>query len=205
MKRFVISATLIVLLAASAGSAATLKSLMMVGPYAGYTLGFGDAFKDFENEFGKTSSSAGINFGGNFHYGLSDKMMIGGELYVQRYGWEAEYSFPVLEKRLGASQALATTSDSEMKTNFLFSALYTLSYMQKAMLMLNAGAGLYDYGDSEIGLFGGIMYQRMLKTTMSLYLLARMHFVMATETVTMLQLAVGLHFWLGNTGAPMEM
>lgn len=193
MKRFVISATLIVLLAASAGSAASLKSLMMVGPYAGWSLGFGDAFKDYEIGNSKFSSSAGLNFGGNFHYGLSDKMMIGGELYMQRTSYKAEV------------QGFGSSSDSETGTNFLFSALYAMSYMQKAMFLLNAGAGLYDTGDNDIGFFGGVMYQRMLKTTMSLYLMARMHFIMANDTVTMLQLAVGLHFWLGNTGAPMEM
>lgn len=196
MKKFVISAILIVLVAASAGSAATLKSFMMAGPYAGYTLGFGDAFKDYEDAFSKFSSKAGINFGGNFHYGLSEKMMLDGEVYIQSFKYEAE------SKVAGVPQY--AYSNSESGTNFLFSALYAMSYMQKAMLFLNAGAGLYDTGDNDIGLFGGIMYQRMIAAKMSLYLLGRMHFVMASETVMMLQLAVGLHFWLGATGTPMN-
>ncbi|MBK7092009.1 MAG: outer membrane beta-barrel protein [bacterium] len=197
MKRFVISATLIVLLAASAGSAASLKSMMMVGPYAGYTLGL-SGFDDYEDEFIKTSYGPGINFGGNFHYGLNEKMMIGGEIYFQSFKAEAESKDPNFSQ--------VNYSESESGTSFLFSALYAMSYMQRAMLLLNAGAGLYDGGsDSDIGFFGGVMYQRMLKSTMSLYLMARMHFVMASETFMMLQLAVGLHFWLGNTGAPMEM
>ena len=193
MKRFVISATLILLLAASAGSAASLKSLMMVGPYAGYTIGFGDAFKDYEIGNSKFSSKAGLNFGGNIHNGLSDKMMIGGELYIQSFKYEAEV------------EGFGSTSDTESGTNFLFSGLYAMSQMQKAMFLLNAGAGLYDTGDNDIGFFGGIMYQRLMAAKISLYLMARMHFVMASDTVTMLQLAIGLHFWLGSTGAPMEM
>ncbi len=193
MKRFVISATLILLLAASAGSAASLKSMMMVGPYAGYTIGFGDAFKDYEIGNSKFSSKAGLNFGGNFHYGLSDKMMIGGEVYFQQTKYEVDI------------EGFGSTSDTESGTNFLFSGLYAMSQMQKAMFLLNAGAGLYDTGDNDIGFFGGIMYQRLLARTMSLYFMARMHFIMAEDTITMLQLAVGLHFWLGNTGAPMEM
>ncbi len=57
----------------------------------------------------------------------------------------------------------ADSSESESGTSFLFSALYAMSYMQRAMLMLNAGAGLYDGGsDSDIGFFGGVMYQRMI-------------------------------------------
>ena len=197
MKRFVVSATLIVLLAASAGSAASLKSMMMVGPYAGYTLGL-SGFDDFENEFVKTSYGPGINFGGNFHYGLNEKMMIGGEIYFQSFKYEQESK--------NSEFPQADFSESESGTSFLFSALYAMSYMQRAMLLLNAGAGLYDGGsDSDIGFFGGVMYQRMLKSTISLYLMARMHFIMASDTFMMLQLAVGLHFWLGNTGAPMEM
>ncbi len=194
MKRFVISATLILLLAASAGSAASLKSMMMVGPYVGWSLGFGDAFKDYEIGNSKFSSSAGLNFGGNFHYGLSDKMMVGGEIYIQSFKYKAEI------------EGFGSSSDTESGTNFLFSGLYAMSQMQKAIFLLNAGAGLYDGGsDSDIGLFGGVMYQRLLKAKMTLYILARMHFIMADDTITMLQLAVGLHFWLGSTGAPMEM
>ena len=193
MRRIAIFAALIMLSSVSVSSATSLKSLMMVGPYAGYTLGFGDAFKDYEVGNSKFSSSAGINFGGNFHYGLTDKMMIGGELYLQRTSAESEV------------QGFGKVSDSQTGTHFLFSALYAMSYMQKAMLMLNAGAGLYDTGGSDLGLFGGVMYQRLLKSTMSLYLLARLHFIMAGDTITMLQFAVGLHFWLGNAGAPMKM
>lgn len=193
MKRFVFSVMLILLLAVSAGTAASLKSLMMVGPYAGYTIGFGDAFKDVEEGGVKITNKAGLNFGGNIHHGISDKMMIGGELYLQSTSYKTEV------------QGFGSSSDSEIGTHFLFSGLYTMSWMQKAMLLLNAGAGLYDTGDSDIGFFGGVMYQRLLKEAMSLYFLARMHFIMADDTITMLQLAVGLHFWLGDTGAPMEM
>lgn len=195
MKRFVISAILIVLVAASAGSAASLKSFMMAGPYAGYTLGL-SGFDDFENEFYKSSYGPSVNFGGNFHYGLSDKMMIGGEIYVQRFKASAE------SKVAGFPVSGASASGSG--TNFLFSGLYAMSYMQRAMLFLNAGAGLYDTGGNDIGFFGGIMYQRMVAAKMSLFLLARMHFVMASETFMMLQLSVGLHFWLGSTGTPMS-
>ncbi|MGB5106406.1 MAG: hypothetical protein WBP29_02915 [Candidatus Zixiibacteriota bacterium] len=195
MKRFVISAILLVLLAASAGSAATLKSFMMAGPYAGYTLGL-SGFYDEENAFFKASSSPGVNFGGNFHYGLSEKMMIGGEIYIQSIKYEQEAKDPLFGQ--------ADFSESESGTNFLFSALYAMSYMQRAMLMLNAGAGLYDTGDNDIGFFGGVMYQRMVAAKMSLFLLARLHFIMADDTLMMLQLAVGLHFWLGATGTPMS-
>lgn len=196
MKKFILCCALALLTFSAVSSAMSLKSMMMVGPYAGYTLGFGDAFKDFEGPGYKISSKAGINFGGNFHYGLNDKMMIGGEIYLQRTSVDAEYD---------AGYVGLDYSDSQTGTNFLFSGLYQLSAMQKAMFLLNAGAGLYDSGsDSDIGLFGGVMYERMLKAKMTLFILARMHFIMATDTITMLQLAVGLHFWLGKTGSPLS-
>ncbi len=213
MKKTIIICTLICF-ALGAPAMANLKSLMCVGPYVGYTLGFGDAFKDFEGPGYKFSSDAGITFGGQFHYGLSDKMMLGGELYVQQYSfkWNYDTDFPIFKgqqnagfaKKFDLSEANYEISDSEMKLNFLASALYALSYMQKAMLMANFGAGIYDNGESNIGIFGGIVYQRMVAATMSFYLMPRVHYIFSDASAFMLQLAVGINFWLGSSGAPIS-
>ncbi len=182
-----------------------LKGKMMVGPYAGYTIGFGDAFQDVEFPGFKSSFGPSYNLGGNFHYGLSDKMMIGGEIYLQNYTYKVESDLLGFGKRLGGAAAAYEASESELESSFLFSALYRLSMMQKAMLMLNFGGGLYGGSENEIGFFGGIMYQRLLAAKLAIFLASRMHFVMASETIMMLQLMVGVHFWLGSSGAPMEM
>jgi len=191
MRKLLMSTLIVAMLACSPLAAQGVKSCMMVGPYAGYTIGFGDAFDDYEIGGVEYSNGPNLNFGGNIHYGLSDKMMIGGDLYVQRYSGSAEG--PGID-----------ISESDTEVNFLFSGLYALSYMQASMLMLNVGAGIYGDESSEFGIYGGIVYEKMVGRTMSLFINPRLHFVLADDTITMLQLAVGLHFWLGNTGSPMN-
>jgi hypothetical protein len=197
MKKSAIVIALLLMTAAVAQAAPTVKAHMMVGPYIGYSLGFGDAFKDYEDEFSKFSSNAGLNFGGSFHYGLTDKMMLGGELFVQQYKFE-------YEDKTG-SPFTPNYDVSESETNILGSLLYTMSYMQKAVFMLNAGAGIYGQGSgSELGIFGGIMYNYMIARTIMLAFMPRIHFIMADETVMLLQLSVAIHWWLGQTGTPID-
>lgn len=197
-------------------SATNLKGFMMVGPYAGYTLGFGDRFEDFDYSGGSTSLDAGISFGGSFFYGLSDKIMLGGELMFQQYKVSTETDFDFTfatnptpgdyftNNLLKTSEVQQEFSDSEMKISFLASMLYAFSYMQTSMIMGNVGLGLYDHGTSDVGLFAGIMYQRLISNTLSLFVLPRVHYVFADASMFMVQVVVGLHFWLGQTGAPMS-
>lgn len=79
MKR-VFTPAVVALLLLSPLASADLKTCMMAGSYAGYTLGFGDAFKSYEENGVKYSSGPNINFGGSFHYGVTDRLMIGGEV-----------------------------------------------------------------------------------------------------------------------------
>lgn len=197
LKRSVIAIALCLLMAAVAQAQPTVKNHMMVGPYAGYTLGFGDAFKDVDFFGGTASNSAGINFGGGFWYGLTDKMMLGGELFVQSYKYEIDYNDDE------ENPFLTDVSESETETNILGSLLYTMSYMQKAIFMLNAGAGMYGHGSgSDLGIFGGIMYHYMVAKALMVVFMPRLHFVFADDTVMLLQLAVAVQWWLGSTGAP---
>jgi hypothetical protein len=132
-------------------------------------------------------------------------MMIGGELMVQSYKWEASYdlNYIPLEKRnafakkFDLNQVDLSYSDTESKMNFLFSALFALSEMQKAALFLNFGGGLYDTGDNEIGVFGGLMYHKMMSEKLAIFLMPRLHMIFADDSFMLLQIMVGVHFWLG--------
>ena len=66
-----------------------LKGKMFVSGYGGYTIGMGDAFFDEEETIGGVtvgaSFKAGISFGGAFHYGVTEKLLVGGELGLQSY------------------------------------------------------------------------------------------------------------------------
>ncbi len=199
----------------------SLKQFMMVGPYAGYAFGFGNRFKDYEasaDRFtAKTNVDAGFDFGGSFYYGVTDKIMLGGELMFQQYKVTTESNFDIPQlsqtgtpgshfaNKISLAQATqAKESNSDLKISFLASGLYALSYMRASMLLLNAGIGLYDHGVTDLGFFGGVMYQRLMTETMSLFVLPRLHIVFADQSMYMLQVLVGLHFWLGQTGAPMS-
>lgn len=115
-------------------------------------------------------------------------MLVAGKKFALLKGSAAQYEY--------------SESDSDTEVNFLFSGLYALSYMQRSMFMLSGGAGIYSSDESEFGVFAGVMYQRTVGTAVSLSILPRFHLVLADKTMTMLQLSVGLNFWLGNTGSP---
>ncbi|MFH2056611.1 MAG: hypothetical protein ABIJ61_11680 [bacterium] len=192
MKRTLLILVGLMLIAASL-SGQGLKGTMMITGYGGYTLGFGDAFKDYDLGYYKFSSSAGITFGGIFTYFVSPKFGIGGELYMQSYKWESEYTGPT-----GIYYLDYSYSDSETKLNFLFDALYPLNYSDEKAMYLIFGAGAYDYGDTEIGAHGGIAYMKQLSPNIDLYIAPRFHVVFADETVMMVQITAGAAFGFGK-------
>ena len=78
-----------------------------------------DEWELFYNEIEgfEYSCSPTIGFGGAFHYGVTPKLLIGGELGMQSYKAEVTYE--------GVS-----ASDSETEMNILFSGLYAMSYVE---------------------------------------------------------------------------
>jgi len=162
-----------------------LTGKMLTGGYAGYTLGFGDAF--FDEDYG--SFKAGISLGGTFHYGINEKMMIGGELGFQSY--KSEVKLPAI---LGGS-----TSETNTRINILFNGLYAINYTDdENAFFVTAGGGFYGGEDSEFGIFGGIVYRKMVSETIGAYVMPRFHYVMADPAMTMLQIAVGVQIPLGS-------
>ena len=162
-----------------------LTGKMLAGGYAGYTLGFGDAFPD-DDVF---SRNAGISFGGTFHYGINEKMMIGGELGFQSFKTEVE-----LPAILGGS-----SSETSTEMNILFNGLYAINYTDdENAFFVTAGGGLYGGDDSELGIFGGIVYRKMVSETIGAYVMPRFHYVMSDPAMTMLQIAVGVHIPVGS-------
>ena len=183
MKRvFVLTVALCLAITMTVTGQVDLTGKMLTGGYAGYTLGFGDAFPDND----VFSISAGISFGGTFHYGIKEKMMIGGELGFQSY--KAEMTI------LGVS-----ASETSTETNILFNGLYAINYTDdENAFFVTAGGGLYGGSDSELGIFGGIVYRKMVSETVGAYIMPRLHYVMTDPAMTMLQIAVGVQMPIGS-------
>ncbi|MBU0982665.1 MAG: hypothetical protein KKA42_02260 [candidate division Zixibacteria bacterium] len=172
-----------------------LKGKMLASGYLGYSIGMGDAFDDYDFAGSSYSSDAGIAFGGSFHFGLTEKIMLGGELMMQNYSFDVEVApFDIG----GVSFAGESYSDSEMKLNFIGSMLYALNYSDEQALFLTAGLGIYDYGSSEIGFNGGVVWRKMVSPTIGLFVSPRIHLVMADDMFELLQVTAGVHIPLGN-------
>lgn len=209
MRKLIVVLMVMLLVSGVSAFGQGLKGKMAISGYGGYSIGMGDAFKDYESFNYKYSSSAGITFGGMFHYGVTEKMMVGGELMMQSYKFEGEYKGGsilddylkrgTLGKTSGIQQGVDLSySDTETKLNFLASALYALNYTEETAFYLIFGAGFYDFGDTEIGFNGGLMYTKQISPSMDLFGAPRFHVVMADETVMLLQLTAGVQFWLGG-------
>jgi len=158
-----------------------MKGWALVSGYAGYTIGMGDAFKDWEAFGVKYSQDAGISFGGAFHYGVTDMILIGGELGFQSYKAEATVE--------GVS-----ASDTEIKMNIIGSGLYALSWTENEQAFFIAfGVGYYG-GWEEVGFNAGVLYSKMLGSGYPVFIMPRFHYVMSDPAATMLQVVVGVSF-----------
>lgn len=179
-----------VLLLASCALGQVPKGKMMATAYGGYSFGFGDAFKDFDYYYGKTSSSAGINFGGIFNYFVNDKFAVGGEIFVQHYGWKNEYT------TYYGGYGVGNYSGGDTKANFLFNGLYPLNYSEEKAMYIMAGAGVYD---SDFGINGGLAYFKQLSPNIDLYIAPRFHIIFSSASAMLLQLSAGASFAIGST------
>ena len=165
---------------------AGLKGKMFVSGYGGYTIGMGDAFFDETIAGIDVSFKAGISFGGAFHYGVSDKFLVGGELGLQSYKAEASFG--------GIS-----ASETETKMNILASGLYALNYVEdEQAFFLAFGVGQYA-GWDEFGFNAGVLYAKKMGEKLSVFVMPRIHYVMVDpDAAMMVQVAVGVTFPLGG-------
>lgn len=191
--RYLLTTLVIVMLLAMSVSGQGMESVkdkMMVSAYGGYALGFGDAFKDFEGPGYKIETSAGIGFGAMFHYGLTEKLLLGGELGWQHYGADVSYDAGDFGSYSGSS------GSTEM--NILANVLYAMQYEEEKAFYLNFGGGLYGGDDSNFGIFGGILYSKKFGDKISGFVAPRFHMVLSDPSAMMLQICVGASMPIGN-------
>jgi len=178
MKRVTLLAVCLIL-AVSVSAQDDLTGKMFAGGYLGYGFGFGDAFEDIETGLGTIERGAGFGFGGTFHYGLNEKLMIGGELGFQNY---------------------KAGDESELETNILFNGLYAFNYVEDETGFFGTfGGGFYGGSDTNFGINGGILYSKLISETISLYGMPRLHIIFADGTPMILQLAVGVLIPIGGS------
>lgn len=188
LKKALIIAAMIMLMSLGV-SAQDFTGEMRINAYAGYSLGFGDAFpSDDAFSFGPN-----LNFGGQFFYGWKENMMVGGELYIQNY--KAEVDIAAIPE---IGYAGSSSSDSEMKINILANILYAMNYEDDKGFFLIGGVGFYDYDGMSIGFNGGILYQTALSESITAFGMPRLHIVFEDNTPMMLQLSVGVTFPIGG-------
>jgi hypothetical protein len=156
--------------------------------YAGWSLGFGDAFDDIVYNGYKHTSDAGFTIGGMFHYGVTDKILVGGELMFQSYRWKNRLTGSVVPY-----VGFVETSGSDTKANFLGSAMYAFNYEDAQTIFLIAGAGIYD---SDFGINGGVAYTKQLSPEWYLYVAPRLHIIFSASTAMLLQLAAGVQYFI---------
>ena len=189
MKKMILITVTLCLLFAGASYGQSLKGQMEAGGYLSYSIGMGDVFDDIEFAGGTSSVDAGLGFGGHFHYGISDKLMLGGEIFFQSYSWDYDYDLGYLGSSSG--------SDSETKVNFMATCLYNMSMDEKKAFFLTGGIGFYDFGDTNIGFNGGVMYRMMVSETIALYAMPRIHIVLADDMFELIQISAGVQIPFG--------
>jgi len=190
MYRFLTIAFVVCVLAFSASAQDGFKGKMMANGYLGYTLGFGDMFDDIESVAGTVSTDAGIHFGGNFLYGVSPKLLVGGEIFMQSYSSEVTWDLGILGS--------GSEDDSETRVNFGGIIWYNLQDQDQQDLFLCGGVAMYDMGDSEFGFNGGVVYNYMVSDNIGIFGMPRLHVVMSDPSAMMLSISAGVHLPFGN-------
>lgn len=200
MKRIVFTAMALCLLLALSISAQDMgmKNKMMLGAYAGYTIGMGDAFDDVETAHYKWESSATLNFGANFHYGVAPKIMVGADFFAWMWKFEAE--------AVGETPGFEDLGGDETNLQFaiLGSALYHAYTAEKADLFLQAGIGPHfmDGGEgassTEFGIMLGGFYKYMVSPKVGIFFMPRWHMLFSDPSAMLIQASAGVSIPLGN-------
>jgi len=163
--------------------------------HLGYAFGMGSAFSSYSEPYTNTeySSDAGIGFGGQVYYGLKENLLIGGELLFQRY--TMKMSVPA---NLALGLPEIDVSESQTELNVLVNTLYAVNRTRSSTLFLMGGTGLYDFGGTQLGLNGGLVWRKQVSDNVHLFGMPRLHVVLTDSTPTMIQLTMGAQFSLGG-------
>ena len=134
--------------------------------HLGYSFGMGNAFSSYSEPYTNMefSSDAGIGFGGQYYYGLKENLLIGGELLFQRY---------TMKMSVPANLALGIpemdVSESQIELNVLVNTLYAVNRTRNSALFLMGGTGLYDFGGTQLGLNGGLVWRKQVSDNVYLF------------------------------------
>lgn len=173
----------------------TYKGQTWATGHLGYAIGMGSAFDSYTEPVTNTkfSSDAGFGFGGQLYFGVNEKWLIGGELMIQRYSFEA--STPA---NLALSLPASSVSDSKTEVNVLANSMVALNQSKKSSLFFMGGTGLYDFDGMQLGLNTGLFWRKQVSPTVWLFGMPRFHVVFTDNTPTMVQLTMGAQFSLGS-------
>ncbi len=208
-----IAVTAFVVMSASV-SAMDMKGMFNVGGITGYSIGFGDAFKDYKSEGFSSSSSLGILFGGNATYFFGPDMGVNVGATYQTWKFEWDYSTDYyFESSVSSSSAMnAGMSGSETENWIGFSAnfIYFLNVAAKTMPYISGGPVLYTFSsegsDSKIGFnAGGGVYhfftpQAALNAGATFHMIPSAYETLTeSKAITALQFFVGFSYFFGGT------
>ena len=166
MKRFVICITVVsFLLMAAPSFAVDLTGMFGVGAFAGYGMGFGDAFEDVESEFYTMESSLQFNFGGTARYNFNPNM--GVRAAVEYQMWKMESTV-----KSGAPAGMLESDETENWIGITADFAYTLMPEGNTMPYFIVGPGIYipsaEGSDSKLGFNGGVGVLHFFSPTMAL-------------------------------------
>lgn len=214
--------TLCLVLSVSAlGQDEGLKGKSFISGYGGYTVGMGDPWGDQEVNITllgipvemTSKLDPTLSFGAMYHYGVSDKLMLGCEIGFQTYDEEAS--------AVVGGMVIPPESLTETKANILFNGLYALNYVEgEKGFYITFGGGIYgglggvldfeqaltdaaagkdiDEGGAAFGFNGGILYTHMVSEGFGLFVMPRFHFISSDPTSKMVTISAGVQFPLGG-------
>lgn len=218
-------AALLVLLIAAPTFAIDLKGMFSAGVYGGYGLGFGDPFKDIDEDFTdytfKNTSDLRFAFGGHVRYFFSSNMGVTGGVDYQTWKFETTQTYKnVLPKRSAFAADSSITDKSEEHLLVVTADLtYLISPESMTIPYVMAGPGIYipsaDSSDTKVGFNAGLGVFHFFTPVFALDAGGKFHMVPSaydvvthdeqgnpisdTKALTYVQVYVGLSYFFGAT------
>ena len=181
-------------------SAIDQKGKVAISGYAGYGMGFGDAFKDVKVGYDDPDlgfigysfkNKLTFAFGGKVSYGLTPNLALVGAL---------DYQAGKAEVKVSAGGFGAGASESYHWMAILANIKYVLTPEAKTCPYLTVGGGFYmpEEGDSKPGVNGGIGLEHFFQPNLALDAGARFHMIFTEDkSTTYAQILVGVIYYLG--------
>lgn len=211
MKKILIWFTLIVVLIAFGSASAATKSSnkatggfgtskFAIGGNLGYSIGFGNAFKEYSYGFyspyygdwgWKIKNKLGFSIGGKFKYKINPKFSLLGIL---------EYQGGSVDVTRTGSYWGGGASSSYHFTNLIANAVYHLNPQQKNTYYLDGGLGLYrGSGNTNAGINMGAGVEHFFQPDLALDGGARFHIIFTSgNSTTYLNIYAGVNYYFGK-------